>query len=69
MDVEQHGASARLGHGVEHTDDLEHGGAIEAGGGLIEDEYGQVMHGFDADGDAPSLSAGEVLDPSGTIAA
>ena len=23
------------------------------------------MHGLDADGDAPALSAGEVLDPSG----
>ena len=58
VDAEHHGsAPRRVGP------DLERRCAVEPGGGLVEDEHGGVVHALHADGHAPALAAGEVLDP------
>ncbi|XP_048574072.1 uncharacterized protein LOC125554606 [Triticum urartu] len=63
VDAEHYGVPARLGLGPERAHDLERGRAVEARRGLVEHQHGGVAHGLDADGHAPALSAGEVLDP------
>ncbi|OSY37042.1 hypothetical protein BG653_06648 [Streptomyces platensis] len=54
-----HDGGAALGEAPQGPEDALGGEGVQAGGGLVEDEYGGVAEHGPCDGDALELAAGE----------